>query len=250
MAAARVSVIVVSYNTKEKLRRCLTCIEPIHEVIVVDNASTDGSAEMVEEGFPSAKLIRNASNVGFGPANNIGLRKATGDFVLYLNSDAYAEPGAIAELASVFDDAAVVCAGGRLLNTDGSLQESVAARLNLTMVFLEQTFLERLARKAGHGYWRTPVGEPGPVEVAQVMGACLMLRRSLGLEFDERFFLYCEDTELCLRIASKGKTLYVPSARFVHELGSSSINNRWLAVARYNWGKELCFRIHTGRWAS
>src|SRR5687767_9484401 len=103
-----VSVVVVSYNTRDKLRRCLECIEREHEVIVVDNASADRSAEMVEADFPHVCLIRNEENRGFGAANNQGIAIAKGALVLLLNSDAYAEPGAISQLATVFSDERVV----------------------------------------------------------------------------------------------------------------------------------------------
>ncbi len=258
-----VSVIVVSYNTKDKLRRCLSCLEAEHEVIVIDNASSDGSAEMVAQDFPAVRLIRNAQNVGFGAANNQGEALAGGELLLFLNSDAYASPGAVEVLTGAFRDASVVAAGGMLLNPDETLQESVAARLTLWMVFLEQTLLDKLASRLGLGYWRTrraledaersrrfaPGDEPlpGMARVSQVMGASLMVRK--GLEsFDERFFLYCEDTDLCLRLRRHGEIVYVPDAHFVHDLGSSSYGpNRWLGVARYNRGKEIYFRLHHGR---
>lgn len=253
MSESAVSVMVVSFNTIEKTRRCLSCIEPEHEVIVVDNASSDGSAEMVRAEFPQVRLIANKHNVGFGPANNQGSRLASRPLVLYLNSDAYAFPGAIDLVAAAFDDAAVVAAGGQLLNMDGSLQDSVAGNLTLGKVFTEQFLLDSLLQPSGHGYWRTRFllgnnPDASAIAVDQVMGACLMVRRGLE-EFDERYFLYCEDTDLCLRLRRHGRIVYLPKAQFTHELGSSSADRRWLGVARYNWGKELYFRIHHGRFA-
>ena len=229
---------IVSFNTREKLRRCLSCVEPDYEVIVVDNNSGDGSADMVAADFPKVHLIRNPKNEGFGAANNVGASVATREWVLFLNSDAYAKPGAIARLATDAGDA--VCAGGRLLNLDGTIQESVAGPLTLWNVFLEQTMLEKLAKR----YWRTPHGND-IVEVEQVMGAAMLVRREHA-RFDERFFMYCEDTELCLRLRKLGRIVYCPQAEFEHELGSSSADRRWLAVARYNRGKELFFSIHRG----
>lgn len=246
-----VSVIIVSYETRDLLRRSLASLGDAHEVIVVDNASTDGSADMVAAEFPHAQLLRMPRNVGFGAANNRGMEAAHGDLVLLLNSDAQAEPGAIWRLAAVFDDATVVAAGGRLLNPDGSVQRSCAGPLTLWAVFCEQTYLERFfpRSKLLSPYWlteRLPVDRPS--EVAQVMGACLMMRPVE--RFDERFFLYCEDTELCSRLSRRGRILYVPVAAFRHELGGSSRQERWRAVARYNRGKELYFAIHHGRLAS
>jgi N-acetylglucosaminyl-diphospho-decaprenol L-rhamnosyltransferase len=245
MPESQVSVIVVSYNTKEKLRQCLSCIEPEHETIVVDNASNDGSADMVESEFPSAKLIRNSSNLGFGAANNLGMDAMTRRLALFLNSDCYANPGAITRLSLRFTDPNVVAAGGRLLNPDGSHQPSVAGHLTLWRVFQEQTFLELVLRPFGLGYWIIEPFQETRI-VPQVMGACLMCRPIA--RFDERFFLYCEDTDLCKRLEAGGTIVYEPTAEFTHELGSSSAGSaRWKSVARYNRGKELYFEIHNGK---
>ena len=238
----------MSFNTKEKLRKCLSCLNlERYDVIVVDNASSDGSSDMVKSEFPGVQLIENESNVGFGKANNQGIDGAKNELILFLNSDAYAQLGAIEKLTEVFQDQSVIAAGGKLLNPDGSLQESVAAQLTLDKVFLEQTFLDAMARRFGRGYWRTALVQSEPVTaVNQVMGACIMVRRSADERFDERYFLYCEDTDLCLRLSRKGQILYVRDAEVVHELGSSSVDSRWKAVARYNLGKETYFRIHHG----
>lgn len=246
-----VSVIVVSYNTRHKLRHCLSCIEDSHEVIVVDNASSDGSAEMVASEFPRVRLIQNRENRGFGAANNQGLDLAAGELVLFLNSDCYAEAGSIARLAEAIQNG-VVATGGRLLNPDGSLQQSSANALTLWAVLCEQLYLEKLFSRSRifSPYWNTArLPRDRASDTEQVMGACLMMLR--GLErFDERFFLYCEDTDLCLRLRQHGRIVYEPRAVFTHELGSSSSRSRWLAIARYNWGKELYFRIHHGSGAA
>jgi N-acetylglucosaminyl-diphospho-decaprenol L-rhamnosyltransferase len=239
-----VTVVVVSYNTQGALRRCLTALrdQELGGVVVVDNDSKDGSPAMVRDEFPEVTLVESGSNLGFSGGNNAGSALVKTPLALFLNSDAYADDGAVARLASVFSDPSVVAAGGRLRNPDGSLQESVAGKLTLGAVFLEQTLLEKLFRH----YWRTrtlPTDRPSDVE--QVMGACLMLRH--GLEpWDERYFLYCEDTDLCRRLKRHGRILYVPDAGFEHELGTSSRKDPWRGIARYNAGKELYFRIHHG----
>ncbi|HRF59574.1 MAG TPA: glycosyltransferase family 2 protein [Fimbriimonadaceae bacterium] len=245
-----ISVIVVSYNTRDLLRRCLRSLDAGCETIVVDNASSDGSAEMVATEFPDATLIRNAENRGFGAANNQGLAVARGKLVLLLNSDAAADPGAVATLAQAFDDPNVVAAGGRLHGSDGRTQLSTANRLTLWAVFCEQTALEKVfpGSRWFSPYWNTErllAERKASALTEQVMGACLMMR---PIErFDERFFLYCEDTELCRRLRRHGEIVFVPAAGFVHELGASSGGSaRWRSVARYNRGKELYFSIHGG----
>lgn len=248
-----VSIIIVSFNTCEKLRKCLSQLSTQHEIIVVDNASSDGSVAMVQEEYPHVKVIANVDNKGFGTANNQGMGMASGDWVLLLNSDAYAEPGAVELLVAEAERVGAVAAGGRLLNLEGTLQNSSANELTLWAVFCEQTLLEKVFKnfRLFSPYWNSvrllAQGEV-PQRTPQVMGACLLMR---PLErFDERFFLYCEDTELCHRLAKHGPIFYVPAAKFVHELGSSSKANWWLSVARYNRGKELYFRIHDGAFAS
>jgi len=253
MVTDGVCVIIVSYNTIDALRRCLGCIEPHHQTIVVDNASFDGSAEMVVAEFPSVELIRSRKNLGFGPANNVGHALATKDLVLYLNSDAYAFPGAIDLLIEAFHDPQVVAAGGKLLNLDQTNQLSTAEELTLWRVFCEQTFLDKIIQKMGVGYWNTPQllsmfeSNHLPVRTPQVTGACLMVKRSVTELFDPTYFLYCEDTDLCKRLSRHGTIVYLPTAQFTHELGTSSNTNRWLSVARYNLGKEIYFGIHQSR---
>ena len=255
---ASISVIVVSYNTREKLRRCLSRIEREHEVIVVDNGSTDGSGAMVQAKFPHVRLVEAGENLGFGRANNRGGAIASGELLLFLNSDCYAEPGAITKLSLAFADETVSGAGGRLLNADGSIQNSTARRMTLQAVLWEQTFLERLlpvywttARLAVEIEMARQEGITAPTFLTeQVMGACLMCRREGFPGFDERFFLYMEDTMLCDALRERGEILYVPDALFTHELGASSSAEWWRGVARYNAGKELYFYLTQGRRAS
>ena len=262
-------MIVVSYNTREKLRRCLSCIEPEHEIVVVDNGSADGSAAMVRAEFPAVMLIEAGENLGFGRANNRGAAVASRELLLFLNSDCYAEPGAILVLAGSFRFAEVSGAGGRLLNLDGSLQDSTANRMTLRAVLWEQTFLEKMVPI----YWTTRKLDGSPEQLQyedflhqavheededalaeaqsyatilpthQVMGACLMCRRADFPGFDERFFLYMEDTMLCDALNRIGLVVWNYAATFTHELGASSSSEWWRGVARYNAGKELYFRI-------
>ncbi len=243
MNPENVTVVVVSYNTRDKLRRCLAALrgQGAAKIVGLDTGSEDGAGAMVAEEFPEVDLVLAGENLGFSRANNLGAERADTHLTLFLNSDAYADEGAVARLAAAFDDG-VVAAGGRLRNPDGTLQESVAVRLTLWAVFLEQTLLERVFK----AYWKTrALPSDRPSEVEQVMGACLMARTSLE-PWDERFFLYCEDTDLCLRLRQHGRILYVPDAGFEHDLGSSSRREPWRGIARYNAGKELYFRIHCG----
>jgi GT2 family glycosyltransferase len=252
-----VSVIIVSYNTRELLRECIESILCEQgdglavEVIVVDNASADGSAAMVAERFPQARLIANPDNRGFGAACNQGLEVARGRYALILNADIRAQPGALQRLVEFMDahpDAAIC--GGQLRYPDGRIQPSCARDLTLWWVFCEQSMLAKLfprTRLFG-GYWRTHWDFSATIETEQVMGACMMLRRPFP-RFDEDYFLYCEDTDLCYRVRQAGgKIYYVHDAVFVHHLGASGEPQRAQMVIYYNCGKERYFRKFHSAW--
>ena len=252
-----VSVIIVSYNTRELLRECIESILCEQgdglavEVIVVDNASADGSAAMVAERFPQVRLIANPDNRGFGAACNQGLEIARGRYALILNADIRAQPGALQRLVAFMDahpDAAVC--GGQLRYPDGRIQPSCARDLTLWWVFCEQSLLAKLfprTRLFG-SYWRTHWDLRTTIETEQVMGACMMLRRPFP-RFDEDYFLYCEDTDLCYRVRQAGgKIYYVHDAVFVHHLGASGESQRAQMVIYYNRGKERYFRKFHGAW--
>ena len=252
-----VSVIIVSYNTRELLRECIESILCEQgdglavEVIVVDNASADGSAAMVAERFPQVRLIANPDNRGFGAACNQGMEVARGRYALILNADIRAQPGALQRLVGFMDahpDAAVC--GGQLRYPDGRIQPSCARELTLWWVFCEQSLLAKLfprTRLFG-GYWRTHWDFRATIETEQVMGACMMLRRPLP-RFDEDYFLYCEDTDLCYRVRQAGgKIYYVHDAVFVHHLGASGESQRAQMVIYYNRGKERYFRKFHSAW--
>jgi N-acetylglucosaminyl-diphospho-decaprenol L-rhamnosyltransferase len=252
-----VSVLIVSYNARELLRECIESILCEQgdglavEVIVVDNASADGSAAMVAERFPQARLIANPDNRGFGAACNQGLEVARGRYALILNADIRAQPGALQRLVGFMDahpDAAIC--GGQLRYPDGRIQPSCARELTLWWVFCEQSMLAKLfprTRLFG-GYWRTHWDFSATIETEQVMGACMMLRRPFP-RFDEDYFLYCEDTDLCYRVRQAGgRIYYVHDAVFVHHLGASGEPQRAQMVIYYNRGKERYFRKFHGAW--
>ena len=256
-ATPDVSVIIVSYDTRELLRECIESIlcgqgnGITVEVIVVDNASADGSAPMVAERFPQARLIANPDNRGFGAACNQGMEVARGRYALILNADIRAQPGALQRLVGFMDahpDAAIC--GGQLRYPDGRIQPSCARDLTLWWVFCEQSMLAKLfprTRLFG-GYWRTHWDFSATIETEQVMGACMMLRRPFP-RFDEDYFLYCEDTDLCYRVRQAGgKIYYVHDAVFVHHLGASGEPQRAQMVIYYNCGKERYFRKFHSAW--
>ena len=241
-----VSIVIVNFNTRELLRNCLLSIRASDldaEVLVVDNASADGSQKMVRAEFAEIKVIENTENLGFSAANNAGIRQAQGKFVLLLNSDTIVKPGAVVAMAKFLD--AHPEAGGvtcRLLNADGSIQACVSGRPGPAMLFFRLFGFSRLvrgdrARRALSRWFPFLVGSTVrgyldpytaevPTEVENISGACLMLRREaieqVGL-LDENFFMYFEDMDYCLRLRSAGwKLYYLPAGEIVHLVGQSS----------------------------
>jgi len=226
----RISVVVVNWNTRELLRQCLDSLSASLEqgdieVWVVDNHSMDGSAQDVRVNFPWVKLIENSENLGFAAANNQAMRKASGQYLLLLNNDTIVEPGALEELAKFMDGyPRAGGAGARLLNADGSLQPSCHPMLTPEREFWRLIFLDRVWPRVNYPMRRWNPSLPHRVEV--IKGACLMLRRKAldqaGL-FDERYFMYTEEVDLCYRLAAAGWELWwVPSAAIVHYEGQSS----------------------------
>jgi GT2 family glycosyltransferase len=231
-----VSVVVVSYNTRDWLGRCLASIpaaarDNTVEVIVVDNASRDGSADAVADAFPEAQVIRNSENVGFGRAVNQGAKFARGEYVMLLNPDGNLEPHAIDRLVGFArsNPQYVIC-GGRTVSPTGELDpRSCWAAPSLWSLACGATLLSTL-RPGSPLFDPEAMGDFGRDHARQVdiVTGCLLLAsledwRSLG-GFDERYFVYGEDADLCLRAtAQTGRACAItPDAVMVHAVGASS----------------------------
>jgi len=235
------SIVIVNWNTCGFLVQCLRsllgragvlaepsprrCFPPTYEILVVDNASTDGSANMVRARFSQVQLIANPSNVGFACANNQAIRKSHGRYVLLLNSDTEVHPGALQAMTDFMNRYPRVGAcGPLLLNTDGTLQPSCHPVLTPGREFWRLLFLDRLWRRATYNQasWSRQV----PRSVQVIKGACLFLRREaldqVGL-LDESYFMYTEEMDLCYRLARAGWELWwVPQAVVTHHGEASS----------------------------
>ncbi len=242
-----VSIVVVSYNVRELLARCLdSATGKGYEVIVVDNASADGSAGMVRDRFPTVCLVENAENRGFAAANNQAFEQARGRYVLMLNPDAEAKPGAVDALVAFMDEhpKAGAC-GGQLLYGDGSFQHSAFRFPTLAQIFLDFFPLNwRLTDSRLNGrYPRAWYMRGEPFQVDHPLGADLMVRREAAEQvgwLDEEFFIYCEEIDWCLRICRAGWDICcVPQAEIVHHEAQSTRQFRdkmfvelWRARAR------------------
>jgi N-acetylglucosaminyl-diphospho-decaprenol L-rhamnosyltransferase len=228
------SISVASYRTPAALRQCLSALESERsqlqiEITVIDNASGDGSADMVATQFPWVRLVRNARNVGFGAAHNQALLHAHGRYMLVLNSDASPRPGALRALVDYLDaEPGVAVAGPKLVYPDGSVQPSRRRFPTLATLFLESTQLQRFSPNNAvlRRYYVADRSDDEPQEVDWLVGACLCIRalavEQVGL-FDERFFMYSEELDLCRRFRAAGwQVAYEPRAEVVHLEGAST----------------------------
>lgn len=252
------SVIVVSWNTRELLRVCLRSVyeaagDLLFEVIVVDNGSTDGSPEMVASEFPQAVLTCNEANRGFAAANNQAIQASTGRHVLLLNPDTEVRPSALTTLVRFLDERPDAGAtGSLLLDPGGGMQPSCSPMPTLSRELWRLLHLDRLWPYASYPMRGWSRQTPREVDVAQ--GACLILRRGALAQagyLDEDYFIYTEEVDLCHRIRGCGwKVYWVPTAEVVHYGGQST---RQVAGPMFLWlyrSKVLFFRKRRGRVAA
>ncbi|MBN2593271.1 MAG: glycosyltransferase family 2 protein [Sedimentisphaerales bacterium] len=229
-----VSIIIVSWNTKGLLRDCLSSVcenagEIDYEIIVIDNASTDGSAEMVKNDFKQVILIENSENRGFAAANNQGMAIAKGRYVLLLNSDTVVLDDAIANTARFADEnpqAAVI--GCRVLNPDRTLQRTCFMFPSVLNMLLSSTYLYKLFPKSRFfGREQMTWWNRNDVRPVDVVTGCYMLVRREAIDqvgmMDERFFMYCEETDWCYRFREKGwMVMFAPVGQIIHFGGQST----------------------------
>jgi GT2 family glycosyltransferase len=229
------SIIIVSFNTAERLRACLASVAASvgvggAETFVVDNASSDGSVEMVEQEFPWVRVLRSGANRGFAWANNVALRRARGRRILLLNPDTELEPTALASMIAYLDahpEAAAV--GPKLVRGDGSLDPACRRSFpNPEVAFYRMSGLARLFPESPRfgRYNLTHVRADQEMEVDALSGAFMLVRREVidqvGL-LDERFFMYGEDLDWAYRMKEKGWSIrYNPRVTVVHHKGESS----------------------------
>lgn len=234
MSAPELSIAIVNWNTREMLDDCLRSIreapdEITREVIVVDNASADGSAEMVAADHPEVTLIANERNVGYAAANNQAIRASSGELVLLLNADIVVHPGALDALAQVLRERPEAAAAApRLILPDGSVQASCRTFPTPRVVMYEALGLARLfpgSRSLG-AYRMTWWDYDEERTVEQPMASALMLRRAaledVGL-MDEAFAIFFNDVDLCKRLYDAGWTIrFTPRAEMDHVGGAST----------------------------
>ena len=223
-----ISIIIVNWNTRHLLESCLESIlktvhEVSYEIIVVDNASRDGSVAMLQDKYPQVRLIQNEENRGFGAANNQAMWVMTGRYALLANSDTMLTENAVRELYAFMEthqEAAMAC--GQLLNADGGKQNSVASFPDLITLLTNTSLLEYLFPNR---YPSKRYNHDKPIEVDSCIGACLLVRKKaiddVGM-LDERYFFFFEETDWAYQIKEAGwKVFHVPTAFIYHLQGQS-----------------------------
>ena len=249
------SIVIVSWNTRDLLASCLESVVAARhddldsEIIIVDNASADGSATMVRERFSQVHLIENQENVGFACANNQAIRHSRGRYVLLLNSDTKVSRGALGTMTRFMEEhpQSGGC-GPRLLNGDSSLQVSCHPMLTPEREFWKLVFLDWLWPRATYRQEKWDAETPRRVEV--IKGACLLLRRAaleqVGI-LDERYFMYTEEVDLCYRLAQANWSLWwVPQATVKHYGEASSKQVREAMYLQLYRSKIQFYRKHGG----
>ncbi len=253
-STVKLSIVIVSWNTLDLLVQCLNSIyDPApsmeFETLVVDNASTDGSAVAVRELYPHVRLIENAENVGFARANNQAIRQANGQYILLLNPDTLVIPGALDMLVSFMDEYPEAgLAGARTLNPDHTLQASCYPAPTLSREIWRLLHLDAIVPYGAYRMSDWPVDLPRRVEA--LLGACILVRpavfEQIGL-FDADYFFTAEEIDLCRRAARAGWTIYwVPQAQIIHYGGQSSRLIAEKAFLLLYEGKVMYFRKQLG----
>ena len=259
-STVQLSIIIVSWNVRELLADCLHSVDQNRgrldlEVIVVDSASGDGSPAMIQDCFPWVRLLACTDNVGFPRGNNLGLQAAGGHYLLLLNPDTVVVDDALSQMVTYLDQHADVgVVGGQLLNPDGSVQSSRRRFPTLATAAFESTWLQPYApQRILRHYFMEDIADETGGEVDWLVGACLMVRREAIVDaglMDEAYFMYSEELDWCRRIKTAGwRIVYLPAARIIHYVGSSSDQAATQRHINYQRAKVRYFYKYHGRGA-
>jgi N-acetylglucosaminyl-diphospho-decaprenol L-rhamnosyltransferase len=265
MSQIDLSIVIVSYNVRDLLAQCLESLisnlqSLTSEVFVVDNASRDGSVQMVRERFPQVHLIENAENRGFAPANNQAVPLTRGRYVMMLNPDTKVRAGALETLVRFMDahPRAGAC-GGKLVYGDGALQHSAFAFPSLAQIFLDFFPLNwRLAESRINGrYPREGYARGVPFAIDHPIGADFLVRRAAVEQvgwLDDQFFIYCEEIDWAIRLKRAGWQIWcVPQAEIVHYEAQSTRQFRDAMFVELWRARKRLFEKHYSRafcWAA
>lgn len=263
MSRCDLSIVIISWNVRELLRRCLDSIQEslrgekgkglLVETIVFDNGSADGSADMVREDFPWVHLMESEVNLGFTKGNNLAIGQSEGRYILLLNPDTEVVGDALGTMMAYMESHPRVGAlGPQLMNPDGTTQSSRRRFPTMATAFLESTVLQPWFQGSGilkrYYLLDRPDGEIQPVD--WVVGAALLIRREALHQvgpLDEEFFMYSEELEWCYRLKAQGwEVVYLPTAQVVHQEGRSSEQVLAARHIHFQRSKVLFFKKYYG----
>jgi GT2 family glycosyltransferase len=248
-----VSIVIVSFNARTHLERCLDSLQTTppqvsHEIVVVDNASEDGSVQAAAR-YPGVSVVALDSNKGFATATNVGILRSRGRNVLLLNSDTIIPPGAIDLLVATLErHAQVAIVGPRLVDSAGRPELSFGAMISPVAEWRQRRLMKRLSR-GDEAAWRWLERMTRQEHYPDwVSAACLLVRRSdaeaVGL-LDERFFLYTEDVDFCASVRALGRrVLFAPQVQVVHVRGASVASARTATYAAYRRSQLAFYQKH------
>ena len=254
----RLSIIIVTFNSRTDIDRCLESLTrhpPAidHESLVVDNASSDGTADLIRQRWPAVRVVDAGGNLGFARANNIGFRQTFGELVLLLNPDTSVPAGAIDSLVAALDarpDAAI--AGPRLIDGNGRAELSFGSMIPPLAELRQKMLVAGNARRVPviSGYVDQLTRRPR--EVDWVSGACLLVRRAdaevAGL-LDERYFIYTEDVDFCAAVRARGRrVLFAPAAEVMHLRGTSVASAPGATEQAYRRSQVAFYEKHHPGW--
>jgi N-acetylglucosaminyl-diphospho-decaprenol L-rhamnosyltransferase len=255
----RVAIVIVNFNAREQLENCLASLAAFppaatHEVVVVDNASTDGSVSAVRTRFPDVRICEQPRNGGFSSANNAGIRATTSELVLLLNNDTIVPAQAIDALVARLDaksDVAVV--GPRLVDAEGRPELSFGRMISPAGELRQKTLTTLQHRATGPAAGWIARATSREQYVDWVSGACLLVRRSAAEEaglLDERYFLYTEDVDFCAAVRAHGhRVLFTPAAEIVHLRGRSRATAPAASNEAYRRSHLAFYEKHHPHWA-
>ncbi|QMS90657.1 glycosyltransferase family 2 protein [Nostoc edaphicum CCNP1411] len=251
-----VSIILVNYNGAEVLPDCLNSIKkfidiPSYEIIVVDNASSDSSVELITDKFPEVHLLRQAENRGFGAGNNAGAKVASGEFLFLLNTDTILTSNILPHLLELMQaDPQVGIIGPKLLNRDGSLQISVSPALGIKGEYQARNMHRDYLNNSEQNLIEQRFQEIQEVDI--IVGAAFFIRSSLFHElggFDENFFMYFEESDLCQRAQYQGyKIIYTPHVSLIHLQGYSIQKAANAMAIEYRRSQIYYYQKHRPLW--
>lgn len=248
-----ISIIIVNYKTQDKALKCIDSVKASetgglsYEIILVENGSGDDCKQILGK-HPDIVFVKSEKNLGMGGGNNLGLKRAQGEYVMILNPDTLVKPDMIKKFYDfIARDDSVGIAAPKLLNANGSLQYSCFKEIGFFTPILRRTFLGKYFKKNLDHFLMSDFSHNEIKAVDWVMGSCFIIKKKLMDElagFDERFFMYFEDTDLCRRTRKAGrKVVYCPEAVVVHDHGRASADKPW-----YFFMFNKMSRVHIVSW--